>query len=298
MTAAAVDGGHIAGQPLELILGVDLRDEETCTQLLHAVRNFKPWLVIAEFPCAPWSPLQNLHKARFSERIARDRQEDLVFLYLVRDVFRLQAQGNRLAVAENPWRSAAWAEEPLADLQNEGYELVCGDQCCWGLRSELDSELQGHAVYHRKSTGFLVTRDSALGALLSRKCPGKHTHAPIVGHGLGAKSAIYPTSLARTFITAAVQELAMREVKRIHTLFHDNGNVRYDGAQAQMLDEAGSASIAHTLMLSPSAVEVNELGSSVTIPVLPRYYSRRIAVMISRTGELVHFEDSWDRAAN
>ena len=103
ITSFAIDGGHVAGQPLELELGIDLADPSTIEQVMDAFRTLKPWIVIIGFPCSPWSALMNLTiAAGFGARVAARRHEHYVFLELTRDVLRLQCSEGRLAIAENP----------------------------------------------------------------------------------------------------------------------------------------------------------------------------------------------------
>ena len=50
------------------------------------------------------------------------------FICLTAHVLKRQISRGRLAIAENPWTSAAWSQTPLASLLNEGYVMVRGDR--------------------------------------------------------------------------------------------------------------------------------------------------------------------------
>ena len=70
ISRVSANGGRFVGQPLELELGIDLSDPDTVQEVVAMVETMKPWLLVAGFPCSPWSALQRLNVARARKRHA------------------------------------------------------------------------------------------------------------------------------------------------------------------------------------------------------------------------------------
>ena len=76
-TKTATFGGHRAGPPVDLRVGINLRDPAVQADILKMIDIFKPWIVTCAFPCTPYSSMQNLNRAvatattstRSSERV-------------------------------------------------------------------------------------------------------------------------------------------------------------------------------------------------------------------------------------
>ena len=81
---------------------------------------------------------------------------------LTRELMIIQRDAGRLAIAENPWSSLAWGLDMLMDLVGDGYELVRGDGCLFGLWSWLDEKLMN------QSTGYLIPAGSAIEEYVNR----------------------------------------------------------------------------------------------------------------------------------
>ena len=143
---------------------IDLSDEDTVNQVLAALDEFDPFLVTIGFPCDPWGPLSRLNIGRgHGHTVLAKRDAHWGFICLTAQILKRQLQRGRLAIAENPWTSAAWDQSPLAELLGEGYVKVRGDQCMFGLRNWMNK------ILHLKPTGFMVPAGSALEAELSRR---------------------------------------------------------------------------------------------------------------------------------
>ena len=56
-TLLSLHGGHVAGAPVDLLGGYDLRDKYTRQHLLEQVRRHRPWLMTVAWPCRLWGSL-------------------------------------------------------------------------------------------------------------------------------------------------------------------------------------------------------------------------------------------------
>ena len=91
VTKLSVEGGHHAGQPLELQLGIDLSDEHTVGQVLAMTEEFDPWLVTVG--CDPWGPLTRINIARgFGGKVFAKRQAHWGFLGLTAELLKRPAR--------------------------------------------------------------------------------------------------------------------------------------------------------------------------------------------------------------
>ena len=112
-------------------------------------------------------------------------------------------------VGENPARSDAFDTPAIRGLLEDGYTVVQGDQCQWGLR--------GTIGFHRKRTWFLVPRGSCFETELQRACPGTgrdHPHQPVFGGKQVTEPAgNWPWALCETLLLAATQELVLRSTR-------------------------------------------------------------------------------------
>ena len=178
VTRLATAGGHVGGQPLEFTMVIDRSDEDTVNQVLAAMDEFDPFLVTVGFPCDPWGPLSRLNIGRgYGNTVFAKRDAHWGFICLTAQVLKRQTLRGRLAIAENPWTSSAWGRSPLASLLNEGYVIVRGDQCAFGLRNWMNK------ILHLKPTGFMVPAGSALETELAKRCTGDHEHTAYAGDG-------------------------------------------------------------------------------------------------------------------
>ena len=108
VTRLATAGGHVAGQPLELTMGIDLSVEDTVNQVFATMDEFDPFLVTVGFPCDPWGPFSKLNIGRgFGDTVLAKRDAHWGFICLTVQVLKRQTSRGRLAMAENPWTSAA-----------------------------------------------------------------------------------------------------------------------------------------------------------------------------------------------
>ena len=84
-TLLSLHGGHVAGAPVDLLGGYDLRDRHTRQHMLEQVRRHRPRLVTVVWPCRLWGPLARWNHGmrnipELQEQRDRDEAEFLRFV--------------------------------------------------------------------------------------------------------------------------------------------------------------------------------------------------------------------------
>ena len=288
VTRLSTAGGHVAGQPLELNMGIDLSDEDTVNQVLAALDEFDPFLVTIGFPCDPWGPLSRLNIGRgHGHTVFAKRDAHWGFICLTAQILKRQLQRGRLAIAENPWTSAAWDQSPLAELLGEGYVKVRGDQCMFGLRNWMNK------ILHLKPTGFMVPAGSALEAELSRRCSGDHEHTPVMdGGGVTKAAGTWPPDLGKAILKASIQDAIGMAPMLVHYAVSRQGGE----PTVNLATPEAVAAVARALYLRPEILELHGAAPGGELPAMG--YQRRLIIGFNEARKLVHFEDLWDKDAN
>ena len=200
----------------------------------------------------------------------------------MRDLLIIQKRGGRVGIAENPWSSRAWAQEPLQTLiHDHGYKLVRGDQCRWDLRSWTGG-------LHRKSTGFLVPENSSLTEHLQKWCTRDHPHDHVIGGAkVTAAAAHWPLQLCQTMVAGAVEDLARmsRVLPGLTRALHRGGMLSYDTVIGKLVDE---------LYLRSGCCAATTLEPNTNIKVNAGEFVRRIILGYDDSDELIYFNDDWD----
>ncbi len=171
-TLLALHGGHICGEPIDLLGGRDLRDPAERKYLLGRVRETKPSLVTLAWPCTVWGSMAdwNFAQGRIPDLPERRAADEEHFLTFVEDVAVEQLQHYRLGLGENPQRSEAKNRQPIVRLLANGYTCTDADQCMYSLKSR-------EGLPQRKRTSFIVPEGSMLEWTLGRTCDGSHMHS-------------------------------------------------------------------------------------------------------------------------
>ena len=88
-------------------------------------------------------------------------------------------------------------------LATPGVSAVVAHQCAFGLQTSVPGGGQAPA---KKPTRFMSSAPAVLEAL-SRKCPGGHSHAPLVGGTRARDAAVYPPGLCEAIAQGATEQL-------------------------------------------------------------------------------------------
>ena len=107
-TRAVSKGGHAHATPSDLSVGVNFNDPQTCSDFLFMIGVFKPWMVSVAFPCRAHSNMQEFQRAQGMGDWVNDMIEEFrPLINFSADVLRLQAEGGRIGIGENPLTSQA-----------------------------------------------------------------------------------------------------------------------------------------------------------------------------------------------
>ena len=80
-------------QLVDILHGQDLGIASERKKVMNTIAQFRPRLVIVQWPCTPWSILQdNVNYNDRPEELRERRDADNVFLQLVKDIFTVQAR--------------------------------------------------------------------------------------------------------------------------------------------------------------------------------------------------------------
>ncbi|CAK0827876.1 unnamed protein product, partial [Prorocentrum cordatum] len=163
-----------------------------------------------------------------------DRVDDLIqeFRPLIdfsAEVLKIQAEGGRIGIGENPLTSRAWREVPIVDLLSwHGnkpplYETVTLHQCMYGLVDNYGDPI-------RKPTCMMVPNGSCFPWWLERRCDGSHQHADMVEWSTAlAQAGAWPDDLGKALVRAGTHELARRTIPKEMGI--ENGTARSPSKQ-------------------------------------------------------------------
>ena len=88
-------------------------------------------------------------------------------------------------------------------LATSGVGAVTAHQCAYGLQSSTPG---GGSAPAKKPTRFMSSAPALLEAL-SKKCPGGHPHAQLVGGTRARDAATYPPGLCEAILQGASEQL-------------------------------------------------------------------------------------------
>ena len=194
MTQACSRFGLSPGLAFDLRTGWDLNCPRQRSQVWEYIKRERPILIFGSPECRSFSQLQNLNPKgpQFQRKLA----EGIAHIDFMVAIYRWQASQGRLFVHEQPWGNNSWKLKSIVELCSlPGVSIARCDQCTFGQHT-WDSE--GNKAYARKRTGF-VTNCEEIYENLSRECPGKHRHFPLIG-GRALHCAQYPVRLVHAVL--------------------------------------------------------------------------------------------------
>lgn len=95
-------------QPIDVLWGADPREPRVRAEVLRLQMEHRPRLVIIQFPCTYWSPIQ-----RLNARTTKDKRR--LALELVVAMAEQQMRAGDYFLIENPAKSAARKIHPITD---------------------------------------------------------------------------------------------------------------------------------------------------------------------------------------
>ncbi len=127
-----------------------------------------------------------------------------VLLVFAAAVYKLQVLAGRHFLHEHPAGATSWSHPTMAKLlATPGVSAVVAHQCAFGLQTSVQGGGQAPA---KKPTRFMSSSAAVLDSL-SRRCPGGHSHAPLLGGNRARDAATYPPGLCEAIARGASEQL-------------------------------------------------------------------------------------------
>jgi len=200
ITAEALEQGLRALQPVDSIYGVSLVKASDYKKLCDLLRDRRPFLVVWEIRCDPWSNINHLNfSAEELEALRAEHYESLKGM--CDTIIKLHEELGMHFLLENPWGTPFWNHPQIERLMNLPHvTLRKGSMCRFGLRGK-----EGHLI--RKHTGWLSDLSELLDEL-ALECPGHgHQHEQCLG-GNSKRAQVYTRQLARAVVKGLKRALA------------------------------------------------------------------------------------------
>ena len=234
LTSSAHRYGLNALQPIDAVEGIDLMTFEGQTLTLHALREFKPLLLVTAWPCTQWSIMnENCNYQDRKEELEELREAERPMLRFTTDLCAEQIEGQRLYLGENPARSRLWEEKDIQPLLEHPDTRVT--MCHAGAYGAEDAE--GYPII--KSHRWITNSVDIAEELQLKMTPEQQMYArPIEGSRTKA-SGEYCQGLANAILRGLLKEVR----KRNPTRFCDKAQVFYarpmrdEAAWSYLLDE-------------------------------------------------------------
>ena len=195
-------------QPIDIRVGVDLRQRRERRWLLRQMDKWKPRLALVEYPCTPWSILQrNVNYRDDPQALERLQAQDRPFLKLTEDIFRGQVRRGGHAMTENPATADSQREPPIQRLRDQFFETT-SCMCRFGMVGKKGLPLL-------KRVRWIAT-DKRFTDAVDLQCQQDHLHEKVEGSNT-ALSAQYPPKLADAICRAYLDVVADEDFGAHHS---------------------------------------------------------------------------------
>ena len=204
ITTEALRCGLRALQPVDMSFGVRLDDRKDYKMLTQLLKERRPFLVVWEIRCDPWSNINHLNYT--AEQLTALRESHYESLAGMCDsILELYQEGIHFLV-ENPWGTPFWTHEQIMRVRAlPEAKLEKGSMCNFGLRGK-----EGKLI--RKDTGWLSDLEEVLHQI-ARPCAGVHDHEHCLG-GNSKRAQVYTLALARGVVRGLTEALFGRGDER------------------------------------------------------------------------------------
>jgi hypothetical protein len=204
ITVEALQCGLRALQPVDMVHGVKLDDKKDYKVLTKLLKERRPFLVVWEIRCDPWSNLNHLNYTADELQALRDSHYESM-AGMSESIIELYEDGIHFLI-ENPWATAFWTHDEIMRVRAlPGAKLEKGSMCNFGLRGK-----EGNLI--RKDTGWLSDLDEIIHQI-ARPCPGNHDHEHCLG-GNSKRAQVYTRALARGVVKGLTNALKSRGDER------------------------------------------------------------------------------------
>eukprot|EP00435_Cladocopium_sp_Y103_P039387 s1919_g10.t1 len=197
ITVEALQCGLRALQPVDVVHGVKLDDKKDYKVLTKLLKERRPFLVVWEIRCDPWSKLNHLNYTADELQALQDSHYESL-AGMCEAIIELYKDGIHFLI-ENPWGTAFWTHDEIMRVRAlPGARLEKGSMCNFGLRGK-----EGNLI--RKDTGWLSDLAEVLHQI-ARPCSGNHDHEHCLG-GNSKRAQVYTKALARGVVKGLIQTL-------------------------------------------------------------------------------------------
>ena len=174
----------------------DLGNPTVQSRVLRLVRDTKPYFVIGSPPCTPFSPLQEISRAKRDPKVmAEEYRKGLELIRFCIKVYSLQLEGKRHFIHEHPSASTAWKTKDMVEfMMKYDIDVTTIHMCAYGMTS-IDERGEGLV---KKPTKLMSSSPEVLkkvAARCSNETGGKqHRHVHLV-QGRAKMAQVYPREL-------------------------------------------------------------------------------------------------------
>ena len=205
---AHLPGDLAAGSTFDLTANVngerwDFSKPSDRKRAFDKIRAEEPYLVIGSPPCTMFSSMQNMNKQKGKAEWQARRRAAEVLLVFAAAVYKLQVASGRHFLHEHPAGATSWNHPSMVQLlAMPGVGATVAHQCAFGLWASTPS---GSHAPAKKPTRFMTSAPAVLEAL-SKRCPGGHAHAHMVGGTRARDAAVYPPGLCAAIARGASEQ--------------------------------------------------------------------------------------------
>ena len=173
MVDRAKNFGLFPGNSYDLVLGDDLLKRDHRERVMEELKRDKPFCVVVSPPCTMFSRRRRTHDAEYDKHELRKAMTLLGFAV---QVCKLQMEGSRFFVLEQPQGASSWNVKELRNLvDHRDVHCIDLDMCGYGLKDYVTGAL------HRKTTKLATNMDVDVCCSLGRRCTGDHEHQVLEG---------------------------------------------------------------------------------------------------------------------
>ena len=174
----------------------DLSKPSVQARVLRLVRDTQPHFVIGSPPCTPFSPLQEISRAKRDPKVMADEyQKGMDLIRFCIKVYSLQLEGKRHFIHEHPATSTAWKSKDMVEfMMKYEVDVTTIHMCAYGMTSSDD---MGEGLV-KKPTTLMSSSPEVLkrvAARCSNETEGEqHRHVHLV-QGRAKRAQVYPRKL-------------------------------------------------------------------------------------------------------
>jgi hypothetical protein len=166
----------------------DLSRPEVQSRVKRLIRTTQPLFVVGSSPCTPFSPLQEISRAkRDADVMAEELRRGKAHIRFCLEIYAMQRSARRHFIHEHPERSKAWdMPEVKQFVLRPEVDAVTIHMCAFGMAAV--DEIGEAPV--QKATRIMSSSEEVL-KRIDRQCPGCARHVHLI-QGRARAAQVYP----------------------------------------------------------------------------------------------------------